>query len=171
MGSSSLKNLGSFQKLCGRDALNKVYLTTTMWDEVELSVGEGRLEELKTKYWKTMIAQGAQVARCRKDDDSPKNLVRTIVTFLVINRSAHINSMSYRSTPQTERPHFSHRLSNPDQGLLRICKKTHRDATSPREEHRHDYKHHLHIRTLRTGEHRHPLKLDTNDPQTCKKNH
>ena len=69
--------------------LDKVYLTTAMWDEIELRAGENRLEELITGYWKTMISHGAHVARCRNDDDSPKNLVRHIVTFLVINPSAH----------------------------------------------------------------------------------
>ena len=130
---SSLKNLRVFQKLCGKDTLDNVYLTTTMWDEVELSVGERRLEELKTEYWKTMISLGAQVARCRSDDDSSKNLVRTIVMFLCINRSAHMNSNPNRSFPQTEHCHFSHPLSKPDKGLLRIRKRNHRDTTPPRE--------------------------------------
>ena len=85
MAGSSLKNFRALRKLCGRDALDKVYLTTTMWDEVELSVGERRLEELKTEYWKTMISQGAQVARCRNDNDSPRRLVQQMVTFLVTN--------------------------------------------------------------------------------------
>ena len=101
---SSLKNLRVFQKLCGRDALDKVHLTTTMWDEVELGVGERRLEELKTEYWKTMISQGAQVARCRNDDDSSKKLVRKIVTFLSINRSAHMNSTSQQILSASRTP-------------------------------------------------------------------
>ena len=91
---SSLKDLRVFQKLCGKDALDKVYFTTTMWDEVELSVGERRLAELKAKYWRRMITQGAQVACCRSDDESPKRLVRRIVTFLITNPSAHIDSTS-----------------------------------------------------------------------------
>ena len=47
MAGSVLKNLRVFRKLCERDALDKLYLTTTMWDEVELS--ERMLEELKTE--------------------------------------------------------------------------------------------------------------------------
>ena len=89
------ENLRVFQKLCGRDALNKVYLTTTMWDEVEPSVGERRLADLKTEYWRRMIAQGAQVACCRSDDDSPKTLVRQIVMFLT---PQHIVPVSHLST-------------------------------------------------------------------------
>ena len=74
-----LKYLQEFRTLCGRDALWKVYLTTTMWDEVDLGVGEGRLDELETDYWQTMIILGAQIARCRSDDDSPKRIIQQIV--------------------------------------------------------------------------------------------
>ena len=79
MAGTPLKNLQVFRKLCGKDALDKVYLTTTMWDEIESSVGERRLDELKTVYWKAMINQGAQIACCRSDDGSPKRLFRQIL--------------------------------------------------------------------------------------------
>ena len=79
MAGTPLRNLRVFQKLCGRDALQKVYLTTTMWDEVDSSVGERRLDELKTDYWKAMTIHGAQTARCRSDDDSPKWIIRQIL--------------------------------------------------------------------------------------------
>ena len=79
MAGTPLKNLRVFRKLCGKDALGKVYLTTTMWDEVDQSVGERRLDELKTDYWKAMVIQGAQIARCRSDDDSPKRIIQQIV--------------------------------------------------------------------------------------------
>jgi hypothetical protein len=79
MAGTPLKNLRVFRKLCGRDALGKVYLTTTMWDEVDRRVGESRLDELKTDYWKAMVIQGAQIARCRSDDDSPKKIIQQIL--------------------------------------------------------------------------------------------
>ena len=79
MAGTPLKNLRVFRKLCGQDALDKVYLTTTMWDEVDPNIGERRLEELKTDYWKSMIMQGAQVARCRNDDDSPNKVIQHIL--------------------------------------------------------------------------------------------
>jgi hypothetical protein len=79
MAGTPLKNLRVFRKLCGRDALGKVYLTTTMWDEVDRNVGERRLDELKTDYWKAMVIQGAQIARCRSDDDSPKRIIQQIL--------------------------------------------------------------------------------------------
>ena len=78
MAGTPLKNLRVFRKLCGRDALGKVHLTTTMWDDVDQSVGERRLDELKTDYWKAMIMHGAQIARCRSDDDSSKIIQRIV---------------------------------------------------------------------------------------------
>ena len=74
-----------------------VYITTTMWDVVELSVGERRLEELKTEYWKMMIAQGARVARCRSDDDSPKKLVRQIAMGLQVSGKSTVSETSVSS--------------------------------------------------------------------------
>ena len=50
-----------------------------MWDDVGPN-GERRLNQLITDYWGTMIAQGAHIARCRSDDDSPKELIRRVVT-------------------------------------------------------------------------------------------
>ena len=79
MAGTPLKNLRIFRKLCGKDALEKVYLTTTMWDEVEPNDGASRLNELHTVYWKTMVAQGAHIACCRKDDNSVKELIRRIL--------------------------------------------------------------------------------------------
>ena len=79
MAGTPLKNLRVFKKLCGKDALEKVYLTTTMWDEAEPNDGKRRLNELRTIYWKTMIAQGAHVACCRNDDNSVKELIRQIL--------------------------------------------------------------------------------------------
>ena len=79
MVGAPLKNLRAFRKLCGRDALGKVYLTTTMWDEVDQSVGERRFDELKTDHWKAMIMHGAKIARCRSDDESPKRIIQQIL--------------------------------------------------------------------------------------------
>ncbi|KAF8132018.1 P-loop containing nucleoside triphosphate hydrolase protein [Boletus edulis] len=90
MAGTPLKNLRAFQKLCGKDALDKVYLTTTMWDEVEPSTGERRLEELKTEYWKSMIVQGAHVACCRNDDDSAKKIIQQIVSHEAIRKAVQL---------------------------------------------------------------------------------
>ncbi|KAF8441313.1 P-loop containing nucleoside triphosphate hydrolase protein [Boletus edulis BED1] len=80
MAGTLLKNLRVFRKLCGKDALDKVYLTTTMWDEVDQSTGERRLEELETEYWRSMVMQGAQVVRCQNDEYSAKKIIQQIVS-------------------------------------------------------------------------------------------
>lgn len=86
MAGTPLRNLQVFRKLCGKDALDRVYLTTTMWDEVDEHVGDRRLNLLETMYWKTMITQGAKVVRCN-DDGSPKKLIRDILDGESIRKS------------------------------------------------------------------------------------
>ncbi|KAG6382119.1 P-loop containing nucleoside triphosphate hydrolase protein [Boletus reticuloceps] len=80
MAGTLLRNLRLLEKLCGNDALRKVYLTTTMWDEVDKSIGERRLEELKTEYWKSMLAQGAQAVRSHTDKESARRIIQQIVS-------------------------------------------------------------------------------------------
>ena len=73
------KNLRNLRKVCGKDAMSKLYLTTTMWDKVDPRVGEKRMDDLRGGYWKSLIGQGAQITRCRSDDGSMKQLVRQIL--------------------------------------------------------------------------------------------
>ncbi|KDQ53005.1 hypothetical protein JAAARDRAFT_137770, partial [Jaapia argillacea MUCL 33604] len=63
MAGTPLKNLDMFQKLCGKNALENVILTTTMWDEVDESTGSAREEELKSKYWSYMLAKKSRTSR------------------------------------------------------------------------------------------------------------
>ena len=44
-----------FEKLCGKDAIHNVILTTTMWDIVDEETGRDREQQLKSKYWQTML--------------------------------------------------------------------------------------------------------------------
>ena len=37
------------------------------------------MDELKTDYWKVMIIQGAQITRCRSNDDFPKRIIQQIL--------------------------------------------------------------------------------------------
>jgi hypothetical protein len=52
-----------FRRLCGDDALRRVILTTTCWDEVSEEVGLEREHQLKSKIWKVMVEKGSEVAR------------------------------------------------------------------------------------------------------------
>ena len=59
--------------------MSKLCLTTIMWDKVDPQVGEKRMDDLRAGYWRSLISQGAQTARCRCDDGSMKQLLRQIL--------------------------------------------------------------------------------------------
>ena len=75
MGGSPIKNLKMFQNLCGVEALNKVVLVTTMWDEVDEEEGNNRENELTTNYWKTMIDLGCRTSRFHNNAESALGIV------------------------------------------------------------------------------------------------
>jgi len=64
-----------FEKLCGPGALQNVILTATMWDEVDEETGLMREEELRTKYWKSMITFGSRIARLGNTYDSAWDVI------------------------------------------------------------------------------------------------
>lgn len=73
-----LKNLRIFEKLCGKVALPKVVLVTTMWDEVD-DAGEERLRELKDSYWQTMMSKGSKTFEYKDTQESATQLIRSVV--------------------------------------------------------------------------------------------
>ena len=74
-----LKNLSIFHKLCGKDALQRIILTTTMWDDVQIRTGDQREKELCAGYWKAMAEQGSKVARFLHTTESAWNVVEPIL--------------------------------------------------------------------------------------------
>ena len=78
MAGTPLKNLRVFQKLCGKKAMGRVVLVTTMWDEIDESVGRERLKELKRSYWKAMIKRGSKTFEHKNDRASAEKLLETI---------------------------------------------------------------------------------------------
>jgi hypothetical protein len=46
----------------------RVVLTTTMWEDVKREDGEEREDELKSKFWKSMMDDGATVDRLKVTD-------------------------------------------------------------------------------------------------------
>lgn len=61
MTGNLLKNFRMFERLCG--TYFEIILVTTMWDDVEVEIGEMREDVLKTCYWKSLITGGASVQR------------------------------------------------------------------------------------------------------------
>ncbi|PSS00695.1 P-loop containing nucleoside triphosphate hydrolase protein [Coniella lustricola] len=57
------KNLDMLRKLTGEKNLSNVILATSMWDKVDPADGERREDELKSKFWKLLLALGAKTAR------------------------------------------------------------------------------------------------------------
>lgn len=70
MAGSPLRNLELFASLCGRNAMPRVILVTTMWKHVVPDIGEERERQLKTDFWNDMIAKGSTVARFGDSYDS-----------------------------------------------------------------------------------------------------
>lgn len=69
------KNLEMFRKLTGEKNLKNVTLATTMWDKVSEDEGLRREDELKSKFWKLLVAMGAKTARHHHDNpDSARRI-------------------------------------------------------------------------------------------------
>ena len=75
MAGSHLKNFVIFKQLCGEE-YSTIVLTTTMWDEVDLEIGEQREKELRENYWKPMIDRGSTVKRFLSTPASVFDLLR-----------------------------------------------------------------------------------------------
>jgi len=81
VGGTSSKNLGFFKELFGTE-LDKVVLTTTMWDLVDEKTGIEREKQLRLIYWQSMITQGSSIKRFMGDCESALEILRPIVARL-----------------------------------------------------------------------------------------
>jgi len=81
VGGTSSKNLGFFKELFGTE-LDKVVLTTTMWDRVDEETGIEQEERLRLIYWQSMITQGSSIKRFMGDRESALEILRPIVARL-----------------------------------------------------------------------------------------
>jgi hypothetical protein len=63
MAGTPLSNWKVFKELCGEECFQSILLATTMWDDVTEECGSRRQEQLKRKYWKSMIKLGSRVVR------------------------------------------------------------------------------------------------------------
>lgn len=77
-----------FTRLCGDKAISHVVLMTTMWRDIRLEVGEGREEELKCQYWRTMIKMGSEVVRFGDTAESAWNVIDIAVAGRVTDPQA-----------------------------------------------------------------------------------
>jgi hypothetical protein len=77
LGGQAKSNLLMFKQLCGPEAFSNVILATTMWEQVDLKIGEQREYELKNKpdYWGYMISKGSKVVRHLNNLESARELI------------------------------------------------------------------------------------------------
>lgn len=81
------KNLEMFRKLTGEKNLKNVTLATTMWDKVSEEEGLRREDELRSKFWKLLVAMGARTARHHGGDPG---CARRISSALLGNRPFYL---------------------------------------------------------------------------------
>ncbi|KDQ52993.1 hypothetical protein JAAARDRAFT_96495, partial [Jaapia argillacea MUCL 33604] len=74
-----LIHLDMFQKLCGKNAPEKVILTTTMWDQVDKLTGNAREEELKTMNWSYMLSKKSKTSRFLNTPESAWTVLEPIL--------------------------------------------------------------------------------------------
>lgn len=81
MPGSGKRNLITFKKLCGPQALEHVILVTTRWEEVNVADGVAREKELTETedFWGWMVDRRAKVERHYNNAASAKRLVDMIV--------------------------------------------------------------------------------------------
>lgn len=68
-------DLAVFEVLCRKQSLKNVIFVTTMWDQVDEERGSRVEGELKEKYFKGMIKQGASVVRYDGTPDSTWDII------------------------------------------------------------------------------------------------
>jgi len=83
-----LKNLGMFEELCGKNTLQKVILTTTLWDEVDQKTGETREGELRSGYWLPMLQRNSTTNRFRRTRESAFTVIDPLIDTANIRFSA-----------------------------------------------------------------------------------
>lgn len=75
-----IKNLDMFKKLTGEENLKNVILATSMWDRVPEEEGVKREEELKQKFWKLLLAMGAETVRHSGTPESARKIASRLTS-------------------------------------------------------------------------------------------
>jgi hypothetical protein len=80
MQGSARRNLVTFRKLCGEDALRRVILVSTMWDITREEDAVMREQELKETdhFWGWMLSQGSSCHRYNNTADSAREIVLSL---------------------------------------------------------------------------------------------
>jgi hypothetical protein len=76
---ASQKTLAMFEKLCGAGAASRVVLVTTMWKDVETTVGLTHEQQLSEQYWRQMLDRGSRLERFGDTRDSAWSIITSLV--------------------------------------------------------------------------------------------
>ena len=77
-----------FEELCGKNTLQKVVLTTTMWDDVDQETGETREGKLISTYWQPMVQRNSTTNRFRGTRESALTIIDPLIDSANIRISA-----------------------------------------------------------------------------------
>ncbi|KIM43891.1 hypothetical protein M413DRAFT_370843 [Hebeloma cylindrosporum] len=75
------RNLRMFRGLCGKAAFKNVIALTTFWDQVSVDEGDKREAQLKSNFFKDLVAGGAQFIRHDRTIESARQVLRRIFTL------------------------------------------------------------------------------------------
>ncbi|KAM0442770.1 hypothetical protein ACHAQK_003826 [Fusarium lateritium] len=80
MQGSARRNLVTFRKLCGEDALKRVILASTMWDTTREEDAAMREQELRETdhFWGWMLSQGSSCHRYNNTAESARQIVLSL---------------------------------------------------------------------------------------------
>ncbi|KAM0350167.1 hypothetical protein ACHAPU_003332 [Fusarium lateritium] len=140
MQGSARRNLMTFRKLCGDDALKKVILASTMWDitrEEDATMREQELKETED-FWGWMLKQGSSCHRYDNTAESARQIVLSltghkseIVTDL--QRQIVDNGLSLDETAAGQNVNIA--LQNEMKKLARLQKELEEDMKIAEKEH------------------------------------
>ncbi|KAI5996971.1 P-loop containing nucleoside triphosphate hydrolase protein [Pisolithus albus] len=72
------RNYHIFQEMCGKDYCKNVIFVTTMWDQVSEEVGSEREQDLRSDFWRAMIALGSTTRRFNGTTESASNIINSL---------------------------------------------------------------------------------------------
>jgi hypothetical protein len=81
MTGNALKNLRTFQKLCGKKSMSSVVLVTTMWEHVNPADGDIREADLQNtaEFWGDMIRENSTTMRHLNNHHSAMNIIAYLI--------------------------------------------------------------------------------------------
>jgi len=145
MAGSAVKNLRIMKKLIGEKNLHCVVLGSTMWGNVEKSVGVKREEELikTSQFWGEMVRRGSAVLRHTGSQSSALKIIDNIIKKRakvvldlqeqMVNQNRSVNETEagkeVESALRKEREKFERRMKETEEELKQALKDHDQKAT------------------------------------------